>query len=821
MKRLPSVLTLTIGLSLSVAVSWSQTGDLPDIPTTVANTGNLQVTMDVRGNFALGSIVFEGIYGRSQQVVDQLTGERVRGLVYPRGSVVRYQIQSNTLFGGIVGNDTLVSHSLWEMFPDPAPLGNFTFKSRIPSSFRFAPDAVSDLDIISRFTDTFTTSSPAPWQDVRQHEPLGIEVIQRVYSWVGSTSDDFIIIDYEIRNILGKDIREMVVGLYGLGNSQGQTSVIDSTLIKGDDYVGMLYVSPDSLRCGFPDSVNTVYLTDNDGDPVGGNWYRGSARSALGFRVLRVPGGNNNFTFNWWALDYNPRLTPQNTDRYATNIFPFTAFSSNDASAYYYMNNGEKDFDQMFTWVWQSQLGYELPPERSIAEFIARGAQPYFMLAAGPFDLRPSEVKHVTFAWLGAEDVHTDPTLYNRTYSVRQPTVYKDNLNWRTFANHSSQAARVFDNPGVDTDGDGFRGPFFVCDDDTVYTAGDGIPDLRTEGPPAVPPIRLIPEEGKITVRWNGFFAETSPDPLTGLIDFEGYRVHLALDNRPSSYGVLSSWDIENYNRFRFESGPRGDVRWVREGIPVSLDSLRLEFNDPMFDPQRFTRSNPLVIDGESYYFAPQDFNASDLNRANGIRKVYPDAPFPGTDPNRWSANDVIYDYGDPVPRFWEYEFIIDSLLPSIPYYIGVSTFDFGSPDGEILSLETRPSDNAVMEFALPGSDDVLAEELDVFVYPNPYRADGGYAEGGYENRDLSQAPDRSKRIWFANLPPVCRISIYSLDGDRIDEIDHNFPTGGPGSQATSWDLINRNRQLIASGVYYWVVESPGRTQTGKFVVIR
>ena len=71
------------------------------------------------------------------------------------------------------------------------------------------------------------------------------------------------------------------------------------------------------------------------------------------------------------------------------------------------------------------------------------------------------------------------------------------------------------------------------------------------------------------------------------------------------------------------------------------------------------------------------------------------------------------------------------------------------------------------------------------------------------------------------NLPRICTISIYSLDGDRVDRFEHNFPEGGPQAMHDEWDMITRNTQIPVSGLYYWVVESSTRTQIGKLVIIK
>jgi hypothetical protein len=121
----------------------------------------------------------------------------------------------------------------------------------------------------------------------------------------------------------------------------------------------------------------------------------------------------------------------------------------------------------------------------------------------------------------------------------------------------------------------------------------------------------------------------------------------------------------------------------------------------------------------------------------------------------------------------------------------------------------------------LPGSETVEELGLEVMVYPNPYRVDGGYADDGYENRDRTRGAERTRAIHFANLPRVCKIRIYTVSGDLVQEIDHNRPDGGPGSQHEVWDVISKNTQAVVTGLYLWHVESEMGDQLGKLVIVK
>jgi len=80
------------------------------------------------------------------------------------------------------------------------------------------------------------------------------------------------------------------------------------------------------------------------------------------------------------------------------------------------------------------------------------------------------------------------------------------------------------------------------------------------------------------------------------------------------------------------------------------------------------------------------------------------------------------------------------------------------------------------------------------------------------------EATANTKILKFVNLPAQAIIRIYSLSGILVQVITHNDPSGG-GEQ--TWNLRNRNNQFVASGVYFYHVETPdNKTKVGRFTVV-
>jgi hypothetical protein len=89
----------------------------------------------------------------------------------------------------------------------------------------------------------------------------------------------------------------------------------------------------------------------------------------------------------------------------------------------------------------------------------------------------------------------------------------------------------------------------------------------------------------------------------------------------------------------------------------------------------------------------------------------------------------------------------------------------------------------------------VTAADLDkVHTVPDPY----------YVTNEYEQTTEQ-KVIKFVNLPEKAIIRIYSLSGVLLKILEHNSPTFG-GEE--TWDVRNRNNQVVASGVYFYHIEA-------------
>ena len=97
-----------------------------------------------------------------------------------------------------------------------------------------------------------------------------------------------------------------------------------------------------------------------------------------------------------------------------------------------------------------------------------------------------------------------------------------------------------------------------------------------------------------------------------------------------------------------------------------------------------------------------------------------------------------------------------------------------------------------------------------VYVVPNPLVVTSGLS-------GTDSGGDIADRVQFMGLTSRCTIRIFSYTGQLIQTIEHD-----EASYGDPWYQLTFNNQVIASGVYFFVVEdhATGSRSDGKFVVI-
>jgi hypothetical protein len=178
----------------------------------------------------------------------------------------------------------------------------------------------------------------------------------------------------------------------------------------------------------------------------------------------------------------------------------------------------------------------------------------------------------------------------------------------------------------------------------------------------------------------------------------------------------------------------------------------------------------------------------------------------------------------------YHYKFVNNHVKNGWLNYYAVTAYDRGDPDANLASLES--STYANRQYVYPGvKPDAANWEGNPSVYPNPYKGQARW--DGYGSR--------AQMIWFSNLPRKAEIRIFTLAGDLVDILDHDqeyqgsdvynideYKTPQLSGGEHAWDLITRDDQAIASGLYLFTVKnldneslSYGKVKEGKFLIIK
>ena len=157
------------------------------------------------------------------------------------------------------------------------------------------------------------------------------------------------------------------------------------------------------------------------------------------------------------------------------------------------------------------------------------------------------------------------------------------------------------------------------------------------------------------------------------------------------------------------------------------------------------------------------------------------------------------------------YYYADTSAVRGFSYYYYIVSFTDGSlntsgetnPTGPLFSSKfyTKTTEPAYLQRKAGETLD------DIRIVPNPFNIAA---------KDL-QYPGEENKIMFLDNPGYCTIKIYTERGDLITTINHD-----DGSGDETWRSITDYRQVVVSGVYIAVFETPdGKKAIRKFVIIR
>ncbi len=712
-----------------------------------------------------------GFFGNAGQW--SMYGESFPSCEFPGGSKADYLFLGALWVGSVVQTsdtilDTLVSVGVdgWryelEFWPTSADSDTIYEKSSIASSQYYDSTALSEQEFYMAYSDDYVENiSPT------QHKPMGIRIEQTDYSWSYAYNRDIVFIVFDVENTSNIKLSSLYFGLY----------------IDGD-------VGPRGSNYGYhkfyDDITGFRQWRDNSDKRWGSNYYDPEGNSIAGRYKTDDPSALINLA---WIADFDgdkepdPGLPdhplhanwPVSADG-ATGIRILHPIPENISYNWWFSH-----WEQAFDWgptVYSDPFDVSGTPIGDVNKYriLSNGyIDPDQVGSRGvnntPGYHYPSGIDSINDARFllsfGPYEINPLDTLKLVIAYIggENFVVQYGDYDYTDIALNASWAYRIFDNPGIDTPlpgdtvGDGYKGEFVIYD-----TTGGSLDDGDT-----------------VWVTGDGVpdFVGPPPPPIPSIqVIPANQRITLLWDNASEYYKniflstlkeVPSGLDtnyFEGYRVYRSETGAPGEWTFLRE-----------------FDRMDFTDSTNSV---------PIAWN-------NGM-------------PKDTLINGKKY-----------YKYVDRGVLNYSPIFYSITAFDKGWPinEGTILPiLESSLQGNKVTAYPSPRSDETTGE---VIVIPNPYRASQTqkYIDLKWEDKEGYGWSVGKRRICFANLPGKCTLKIFSLAGDLINTIEHDFAKSNRGYE--DWNLISRDLSTVVSGIYLFSVEKHpgGEIQVGKFVIIK
>jgi hypothetical protein len=225
-------------------------------------------------------------------------------------------------------------------------------------------------------------------------------------------------------------------------------------------------------------------------------------------------------------------------------------------------------------------------------------------------------------------------------------------------------------------------GPFQLNSGDTVHVAlafgiGEGLEGLRQNllwayrlywnnfmGPaaPEQPQPEIDCGDRWVKISWDGYASENSPDPLTGIQDFEGYRIYRSTDG--FKWSTIATFDLKNHI---------GE----NTGLPIANDDGWYEFIDDE------------VTNGFVYYYAVTAFDQG----SEGLDSL-----------ESAKQTDLYIEVG---PRATDEQLNIDKIRVVPNPFVVKAPWDFtptpDNPSEERLQFQNVPKGSKVTIFTLTG----------------------------------------------------------------------------------------------------------------------
>ncbi len=698
------------------------------------------------------------------------------------------------------------------------------------------------------------------------HQPLDVEVTQSSYVWQSPEHDDFVAFSFQVRNVGPVDLEDVYVGLY-VDADIGRRGRGDT----GEDDLAGFWEGGARAGDGQYMTVSVAYMHDGARrDPVPS--YFGVmplGRTIATFRVFsaRQPyemGGEPTEDAQRYevlssgARDPDTPPTAPADYRFLISLGPLSQLRSGGSAVFDLALVAGGSLDEMLgncanaaqAW-WGEFFDFDGDPTTGIGGRETLTCEDWWPInpqsqRSSLFDMYADHMDESCLSWdmplhtIEIKDMFVDPRLNLRCIWVNmdncaecerqagQPCTPRNHLMATTW-----NCNRRFLPAGARRGCTGILGrelqlPWFV-----------------TRGAPPSPAARTWAERGAVHLFWDDR-SEHVPDRALDEIDFESYVVWRADDwSRPHGtslasgpptdlWHVIDEYDLDDtYLQIRLV----GRDLVVRElplgrntGLEVAAYRPRC-LDDRTFAGLAEAMAAVVAADTAGRFPTRPALRAPDGSPLPGLQALLPWEGWPAVLDTFFAvasrpADPEAGDPGKRPVRFYEHvdRQVHDGLL----YFYAVTasdhalSYDLGTPFISGPGLVGSPGASFVT--ARPGHRAQTAAERrargpDIYVYPNP-------ATRAALARFQPLTPDASDptgvRVMFANLPRARnRVRIFTLDGDLVADLPHD---GTTGDGQLPWNLVSRNGQQVASGIYLYEVDSDDdrfEPFVGKFVVVR
>lgn len=472
---------------------------------------------------------------------------------YPKNSGIEHLFEAGIWIGAQVNGQTAVSTASID-FPTGYSTGaaGFEFTSEVGSKIQqrstltnsdfFSFNAISHQDMVVDFSDK-NTVIPGTNIPITGHSlPLGADVHLESYAWNYSFADYFVIFEYTITNNSVNTWDSVFLGMWS-------DLVVRNVNVATDGGAAFFNKSGG----GFIDSFQALYQFDVNGDPGYTDTY--GASQFLGIE---------------WRDQF---VHPNTRDTMILKGFPapdvfanFWVFRTFDGSQFGAPSNDVEMYEKM-----SKGLNFKDPFMISTIQSPNNRTQ---LLSYGPLiSVEPGESFKYIISFVAAKQLtghgSCDYGTSGNPGADKDVTCAREEL-----FSHLGWARRTFF--GEDRNGNG------ILEEEEDLNENGILDRYILPEPPATPLVKVISNSNKIEIYWDNR-AESSIDPITKKVDFEGYKIYRTNagdDKNPNLQAELNQ--IAQFDIIGNNLGYNNGFDAVKLAQPMMFDGDTVEYTYKM-----------------------------------------------------------------------------------------------------------------------------------------------------------------------------------------------------------------------------------------------